>query len=655
MITTAAGNNLFIYRHHSPIMKYVPFVCVLLLLLSAEPAPTSPPESCPGPGSQTVITIEPHIGENTISVTQTYTLTQEGLLSFEILTIALSYADLHVFDKNGDLAYIPGRNVIVGKNVYRILMIPFFEPIPSPYTFTVTYWFPTFATGKPVTGKYTYSIVSITDSTTLNIVVPLPGMRETSASSPAPSREAREDSTVFSYHFTEDTTISLTYEPEKGIDYEDTATATFTYSPYTFTVIYPKEAEALLDDIESFVKQRFPAFLEETGYDYGDITIELTKEEDTWAAAEYRGSMHVRILINNGASYPSYYITHELVHSRIGRFPRYLEEGIASYYEGKVNSLCAPPLSENYVSNREAFYQTYERQFDTVVDIAQDRYGLALTDHQQALIYAKYSKGAAVIYEIAKACGSQTLKEMLFVFSERGECDINCMIYHLSQGNTVYEILKKYGFDVVPPYAYPAERLLNDVESQSWWSHFLCSVYGFKQAIRTAGPEEIGEVEKRIQETGKIAEKTFLLAEGALLTLVFLFAFVTIKKGYHLKKKNPRVVYYVYMIPVVVSFVLFAYLLYQFLMNGSTSPWIAKNILVPWGCGLLEGAAILLLAGELEAKRGMKYITEVVWSLLFFVLLIVAVQAAMLLLLFAALGYTASLAVLFAMRRRAHQ
>jgi hypothetical protein len=76
--------------------KYVPlsfFVLFLFLPVTA------------GEDSLTTITIEPRIGENSLMVTQTYQISQEGLTTFEVLTISLSYADLHIFDETGAETY----------------------------------------------------------------------------------------------------------------------------------------------------------------------------------------------------------------------------------------------------------------------------------------------------------------------------------------------------------------------------------------------------------------------------------------------------------------------------------------------------------------------------------------------------------------------
>lgn len=622
--------------------KYLASFFVLLLLLPA----------AGGKGSQTVITIEPHIGKNAVAVTQTYTLTEEGLTRFELLTISLSYVDLRVYDAQGDLSYSVGENVIVGRNIYRKFTVFFREPISPPYTFTVSYWFPTTATGKPVTGRYLYRIVNVTDTTTVILNIPLTGITETSRASPTPVREEKEDSTTFTYNLSEDTTITLPYETKEGLDYTNMKTETFYYRDYAFVVTYPEKAEVFLEDIKFFVYSVFPLFLEETKIplEPKKISIELGKEEDTWAGAEYQTGGKIRVFINNTATYPSEFLIHELIHAHIGDFSRYLEEGMATYFEGKIASSYYPPAPESYIPNREAFFQTYERQFGERVDITPSRYGLALTEHQEALIYAKYSKGTSVIYEIARECEHKTVQEMLRTLKEQSTCDLNCLIYQLSNGSEVYRILKKYGFDVVPPYAYPAEKRLKEVSHQSWWSRVLCTLHGFKGTIRAAGPGDVKKITEEIQHVGDTAQKTFLVANGAVFGLVLFFCIIAARKMYQIKRENTKKLYYIYLLPVATALIVFSYFLYEFLFNGYKFKWIFQNVLTPWGFGVLLGTMLVYSLVKVVPENK-KVAVEVVWSAFFFGLLVMTAQVYIIRVLLITMGYVVSLAVLFVMRR----
>jgi hypothetical protein len=605
--------------------------------------------------SETTFIIEPHIGDNLVHVTQTYNLTQEGLTEFEILTVSLSYVDLHIFDERGNLDYRLGENIIIGRNIYRNLTVYFHKPTKDHYSFTVKYWFPTFATGKPITGKYTYNFVSLTDSTTVIFNIPLTGITETARASPPPTVEEKKDCTVFSYQFSRDSAIILPYEPKEAIDYEDTETKTFSSEGYTFDVTYPRRTEIFLEDIEFFISSAFPIFLEETDTPlrFDIIEIDLEKEEDTWAAAGYRGSGKIRILINNTASYPSKFLAHELTHSYIGDFPRYLEEGMANYFEGRVSTHFASPAPETYIPNRESFFQTYERQFGETVDITQSRYGLGLTDHQEALIYAKYNKGTHVIYEISHVCGHETVQEMLRILTEERDCELNRLISKLSKGDVVYEILKRYEFDVIPPYAYPAEELLREVRDESWWSYVLCYIAGFKSRIRTAALRDISDIKVDIEKMGEIASKTVRVADGASFVIVLFLVLITGKKVYRARKENPRVLYYFYWVPVVAALGVFSYLLYELLFSGYKFRWILKNIMTPFGLGISLGVILIIALESMLPKRYKeKFVVEVVWSLSFFGILVALVQVLILEGLMLALGYVISLVVLFVIRRR---
>lgn len=622
---------------------FIPFLLAVLFFAAADD------------NSVTTITITPHIGDYSISVTQVYYLTQEGITEFDVLTISLSFADLRIFDEKGDLDYEIGQNVIIGKNAYRTITVFFREPLSGDYTFTVKYWFLTTATGKPLTGKYSLTLVNATDTTIVMFDIPLTGITETSRASPVPTREEKENSTVFSYQFSEDTTIILTYEPKESIDYTDTETKTFSQKGYSFAVTYPKRADIFLDDIASFINTGFLIFLEETGIPlrFNSIEIILEKEEDTWAAAEYRGEGKIGILLNNTASYPSSFLAHELTHSYIGSFPRYLEEGIAEYFESRTNHYIAPPAPENYIFSKESFFQTYERQFDETVDITGSRYGLALTDQQEALIYAKYSKGTYVVREIASVCGHETVQEMLGILAEDQNCSVNEVLFNLSEGEPVYTILKKYGFDVVPPYAYPAEALFQNVSQQSWWSYTLCHLFQFKSKIRTATPEEITQIKADIERTGEVAAKTVFIVDGVVL-VVFLFSgWITVKKVNKIRKENPEVIHYVYFVPVAVVSIGFSYILYEFLFNGYKFRWIVRNVLAPWGIGVFVGVIVVLMMEEvIPEKYKRKYVADVGWSLSFFAVLGVALYGFMFVGVIVASGYVLSLVVLFVIKRR---
>lgn len=626
--------------------KYVIlFFSILLLFLS----------STAGEDSITTITIEPRIGENSLSVTQSYQISQEGLTTFEVLTISLSYADLHIFDETGDLDYEIGKNIIIGRNIYRKITVFFREPTSSPYTFTVKYWVPTVVTGKPLTGKYIYKIVNVTDSTVVKFILPLTGIAETSRSEPKADVEEREDSTIFSYRFSEDTTIILNYETKEGIDYTDTETETFSYQDYTFKVIYPQKTGIFLEDIKFFIDYGFPVFLKETGTPlrFTTLTITLDKEEHTWAAAEYRGEGDIRILINNTASYPSQFLAHELIHSYIGVFPRYLEEGIADYFEGQVNRIFATPRPGNYIPNTEPFFQTYERQFGDLVDITESRYGLGLTDHQEALIYAKYSKGTFLIYEIAYSCGHETVQEMLAILKEERTCDINRLIFLLTEGDTVYRILNRYGFDVVPPHAYPAEELLEEVEERSWWGNVLCFISRYETRIRKADPGDIEQIEADIERTGEIALQTTWIADGVVVFLVIFICGAALKTVLRVRRENPRKLYFGYAIPVGAALILFSYFLYEFLFSGYKFRWILGNILAPLGLGFISGVGILLLLMHYCPKEGKaKFTVDVVWTAWFCAVFLVGTSFLAVGGITLVLGYVLSLLVLLVIRRR---
>lgn len=609
--------------------------------------------------SHTTITLEPHIGENLIYVTQEYTLSQPGITHFEIITVSLSYADLTIFDETGELDYTIGDNMIIGKKMYRTITIFFRNPLPHVYNFTVRYWFPTSATGKPLTGKYRHTIVNMTDTTTLKFDIPLTNITPTSRSNPTPLVERKEDSTIFSYLFSKDTTIVLAYEPMAGIDYSNTKTITLSQKGYTFDVTYPAEAEIFLEDIKFFIESIFPIYLESTGTPlrFDSIAITLDREEDTWAAAEYSGNGNIRVLVNNSASYPSYFLAHELTHSYIGNFSRYLEEGIANYFERQANTPFFPDIPENYISNKTPFFAVFERQFNEKVDITHQRYGLGITEHQEALIYAKYSKGTNAIYEIAYACGPETVREMLVILKDNRDCDPNFLIYELTQGDAVYAILKKYGFDVVPPHAYPAERALKNMCTQSWWGYILCVTSKFRTKIRGTPVEDMPELIETIEKRGKFASETTLLA-NILLFGVCLAAGITIaRKVYNAGKKDSNVLVYFYLIPVVVGLGFFSYFLYEFLFNGYKLRWILKNVVLPWGWGVLAGVIIIVMVEEVVAKSNIKArisikgSIEVVWVLLFFVLGTVGTYFLGLWGVLMALGYVVSLSVLFTMRR----
>lgn len=620
------------------------FVLVLLVVLFFAAADDN---------SVTTITITPHIGKYSTSVTHLYHLTQKGITEFEVLTLSLSFANLRIVDEKGDLTYKIGSPRIIGKNAYQTITVFFREPLPGDYTFTVSYWFLTTATGKPLTGKYTLSVVNATDSTIVMVDIPLTKIVETSRSSPVPQREEKENSTVFSYHISEDTTIILTYEPQEGIDYTDTETKTFSQKEYTFTVTYPKQADTFLDDITTFIDTGFLIFLEETNtpLQFNNIEISLEKEEYTWAAAEYRGKGKIGILLNNTASYPSSFLAHELTHSYIGSFPRYLEEGIATYFESRTNHRTAPPIPEEYIFSKESFFETYERQFNEIVDITGARYGLAVTDQHEALIYAKYSKGTHIIREIASVCGHETVQEMLGILVEDQDCSVNQLLSLLSDGDPVYTILKKYGFDVVPPYAYSAESLFNEVSQQSWWSHTLCYLFRFRSKIRTASPEEIITIKADIERTGEIAAKTVFLVDGVVLVVFLTLGWVAVKKVNNIRNKNPDIINYCYFIPVAVVSVGFCYILYEFLFNGYKLRWIAVNVLVPWGFGVLAGIIVVLMMEELIPEKYKRKYIDAGWSISFFAVLAAAVYWFTFLGVIVVSGYVLSLVGLYMIKR----
>ncbi|MGD2246818.1 MAG: hypothetical protein PVF58_00310 [Candidatus Methanofastidiosia archaeon] len=641
--------------------KYVPLLLVLFLGLGGYTtiqSITSQSATIQSKNSQnashTTITLQPDIGENIMYVTQEYTLTEPGLTTIEIITVSLSYADLTIYDKKNTLDYTIRDNIIIGKRMYRTITIFFKEPLSSEYTFTVHYWYPTTATGKPLTGKYQYTILNITDTTTLQFDIPLTNITLTSRSHPTPSVTRKEDSTIFSYTFSEDTTIVLAYEPTTGIDYSNTKTATFSQNGYTFDVTYPAQADIFLEDIQFFIESVFPVYLEKTGTPlrFDSVSIVLDKEEDTWAAAEYKGNGNIRVLVNNSASYPSQFLAHELTHSYIGDFSRYLEEGIANYFERQANNPFFPSPPDNYIPNTLPFFAVYENQFNETVDITYQRYGLGITERHEALIYAKYSKGTNAIYEIAHTCGHETVQEMLAILKDNRDCDPNFLIYELTQGDTVYAILKKYGFDIVPPHAYPAERALNTLCTQSWWGYILCVASRFKSKIRETPVEDIPELTEAIEKRGKFASETTLLA-NILLFGVCLVAGITIaRKVYNAGKRDSKVLVYFYLIPVVVGLVFFSYFLYEFLFNGYKLRWILKNVVLPWGWGIMAGVVIIVMVEEVVARVNIKGSIETVWALLFFVLGIGGTYFLGLWGVLLALGYVVSLAVLFTMRRK---
>ena len=284
------------------------------------------------------------------------------------------------------------------------------------------------------------------------------------------------------------------------------------------------------------------------------------------------------------------------------------------------------------------------------MDITSTKYGLGLTDHQEALIYAKYSKGTYLVYEIAYVCGHETMQEMLRILQE--DTSVNKLLYRLTEGDTVYQILRKYGFDVVPPYAYPAEEQLETVRDQSWWARVLCFGYQFEEKVRTATPQEIPHIKKAIGNTGEIASKTLIIADATVLVIVFLLSSFAFKKIHRMGKENPKLVYYGYIVPVVASLSFFGFLLYQFLFNGYKFWWIVKNILSPWGVGFISGMIIIILLVKYLSREGwMKYAVDLVWVVWLFPVVAVGLY------LFSlseivGLGYIMSLIVLFAARRR---
>lgn len=606
--------------------------------------------------SHTLIIIEPHIGENRIDVTQEYTLTTNGLTEFEILTIALSYVDLHIFDDQKELDYEIGDNILVGKNIYRKVAVFFPQPITAPYHFTVKYWFITSGTGKPVTGKYLYNIVNLTDTTSVTLSVPLTDITATSRASPTPDITRTEDRTIFSYELGEDTSIILPYEPEEGVDYSDTASRTFSYQSYSFTVTYPEKAEVFTQDIKTFVEDWFPIFLEETATppEYQHFGITLDKREDTWAAAEYVGSGRINILINNTASYPSQFLAHELTHSYIGEFPRYLEEGMANYFQNQVAGRLAPPLPEHFIPSQEWYFQTYERQFSEPVDVTSSKYGLGLTDKQEALIYAKYNKGMYLIYEIDHTCGQETVQQMLRILAEERNCTLDYLVHRLDKGEDVYVILRKYGFEVVPPYAYSAELLLTEVEQESWWSLVLCHGSGFKSELVTADSGDVPEIMGDIEHVRDLASQTVAVVTGLVVGLLSGIVVTCGRKMYSARKRNPSVVYYLYLVPVIGSCMGSGYFLYELLFSGYKLRWILLNACAPWVLGLLSGIMIGIAAFILLEKWIVNSgaILDMVWATFFFALMVLAMYFLMLQGLLLGLGYVMSLVAVVFLKRQ---
>ncbi|MBU7043594.1 MAG: hypothetical protein HXS47_08385 [Theionarchaea archaeon] len=606
-----------------------------------------------GPGSKTIYEVTPHIGNETVSVTQTYYLTEEGLTRFDALTLSLSYADLRIFDEQGDLDFEVGENIIIGKHLYRTLTVQFRTSLTGPYTFTISYWYPTHATGKPLTGKYVYNIVNLTDSTQFILSVPLTDIRATSRSSPQPSVEYREDATVFSYQYSEDTRITLAYVPEEEIDYGDVQTDRYPFEDYFFEITYPRKAALFREDIEFFIEYMFPVYLQETGIPlrYETIEIALDREEDTWAAAEYLGGGKMRVLINNTASYPSTFLAHELTHSHIGDFPRYLEEGMANYFEGRVSRIFTPPLPNSYIPNRESYFQTFERQFNTTVNITEDTYGLGLTDYQEALIYAKYSKGTYCVYEIASVCGYETVQHMLSILSEQSDCSLNYVIAHLAEGDQIYEILKKYGFRVVPPYMYPTQELLEETQDDSWWGYVLCALAGYQSRITEGEPEDIPALESEIEDTKLKAAQTLWVMNGLFMVVTAVGVWVCSKKIYRAVKKNPQNAYYFYLIPMFIALFIFGYFLYEFLFHGHKARWICENVLLLWGMGILSGSVIALLSAYALFRRTTLYVPEVIWAVLFFVTVSSTAYFSVMKSILWGVGYGVSAGVLFIIRR----
>ncbi|MBU7038547.1 MAG: hypothetical protein HXS52_11505 [Theionarchaea archaeon] len=606
--------------------------------------------------SHTLIIIEPSIGEDRINVTQEYTLTTSGLAEFEILTLALSYGGLRVFDDEKELDYELRENIIVGKNIYRKINVVFPHPIIAPYHFTAEYWFITSGTGKPVTGKYLYNIVNLTDTTSVRISVPLTGITATSRASPTPEITRMEDRTIFSFELDKDASVILPYELQEGIDYEDTASRIFSYEDYSFEVTYPRKAEVFTEDIEKFVKVTFPIFLDETATppEYHHFEISLGKEEDTWAAAEYVGLGRINVLINNTSSYPSEFLTHELIHSYIGDFPRYLEEGMASYFQNEVVIRLAPPLPEGFIPNQESYFQTYERQYGEMTDVTSTRYGLGLTDKQEALIYAKYNKGMYVIYEIDRTCGHETVQQMLQILARERDSSLDYVVNALDKGEDVYAILKTYGFQLVPPHAYSAKLLLTEVEQESWWSLFLCYGSGFRSDLTTAPPEDVPEIMREIENVRDLASQTAALVTGIMAGVVGWGIVTCATKIRSLKKNNPRTVYYLYFVPVIGSFIGFGYLLYELLLIGYKLRWILLGVCGPWILGLLSGVIILVAAffllERLIVNSGV--VIDIIWGTFFFVLTLMALYFLLLQGVLFGLGYVASLVAVVFLKRQ---
>jgi len=106
-------------------------------------------------------------------------------------------------------------------------------------------------------------------------------------------------------------------------------------------------------------------------------------------------------------------------------------------------------------------------------------------------------------------------------------------------------------------------------------------------------------------------------------------------------------------VPVAAAFVLFSSFFYEFLFNGYKFMWIARNVLAPWGLGICFGVAVVvLLVQYCPGREKMKVIVDVVWSALFFGILVMVAYFYTFWGILLGLGYAVSLVGLFIVRRR---
>ncbi|MFQ6087949.1 MAG: hypothetical protein ACE5K0_03490 [Candidatus Methanofastidiosia archaeon] len=550
--------------------------------------------------SKATITIMPHIGEDYISVKHVYEFEGEGISEFEVLTKALSYYNLRVYDSQGELSFEVGEIFLIGKERFRRILVHFRKPLSENYHFTLEYDYQTFQTGKPLVGKLRYNLKSTTDEIAVEYVIPLRNIELTSESQPEPFEVLKGENTRVSYKLTKDTKIILAYEPENGINYSERKRVSekvfFDGEEYTFKVSYPKGLEVLAEDIIFFVQEKFPIFLEEIGIKpkYQKFEIHLTKEENSWAAARYYGRGVIEIYVNNTAAMPSHYLAHELTHSYLKDVPTFFEEGIAEYFEWRVESKFKKQIEGSYIPSSEWYFETYERQYSEFVDIRGDNYGFAFTEKQEALIYSKYDKASHLVFEIAERASHSTIKEMVFLITE-GK-DFEEMLYSLSQREKVLEIMRSetYLFKLPSPESYEVKLLLLEVKEDSWWSKTLLKLRNFNSRLLSEDPKAL---RLEILEMREFAARTYLFANLLLLFVAFISLYFIYKGKSRISNSMKTLIYLspaFYLVIPLIAFISFLFLLYQLAINGAKPRFLSEEIILPF-LGALTVSSFMML------------------------------------------------------------